>query len=67
MLDGQHWLRDRASTTTDINDSADSCRTKDFFDSSCRGTLERASAVIRAFPGTCVILKLYLIMQDVLW
>ena len=46
-----------------MNVSADSCMLKDSVDSNCRGALERASAVIRAFPGTCVILKLYLIIR----
>ena len=53
----------RASTTVDMNISADSCRSKDSVDLNGRGALERASAVIRAFPGTCMILKSYLIMR----
>ena len=56
-------LAGRASTTADMNVSADSCRSKDSVDSNGRGALERASAVIRAFPATCVILKSYLIRR----
>ena len=52
----------RAYTTTDMKVSTDSCRSKDFVHSTGRGALERTSAVMRAFPGTCMILKSYLTM-----
>ena len=47
-----------------MNVSADFCRSKDSVDSNCRGALERTSAVIRASPRTCMILKSYLIMCE---
>ena len=55
-------LTSTCSTTADMNISADCCRPKDSVDSTGRWALERASAVIRAFQGTCMILKSYLIM-----
>ena len=56
-------LAGRVSTIADMNVSTDSCRSKDSVDSNGRGALERASAMIRAFPGTCMILKSYLMCK----
>ena len=59
----QSALAGRAFTIADMNVSADSYRSKDSVDSNGRGALERASAMIRSFRATCMILKLYLIMS----
>ena len=48
-------LAGMTSTTVDMNVSADSCKLKDSVDSNCRGVLERAFAVMRAFYiSSCV-------------